>query len=207
MGKLQQDMERVHEVTDFKVEFAGVTEPGEFNYSHGGSVQPGLEYHIHYTNDKREVYMTGGAHNSSSKIIIKKDDHGLFTKYVNINSPSEKTSYPKKHQPNPSESDYRTGRFSRYFCQKANDRNGELFEVDKPTFDRKNSLYRFIALDWQISGVKLDVFRKNLRTILSFIRVRGNEQLSKILFPLQLWNPSEGSADDLRRKLQRRKKN
>ena len=68
MAKLKEDMERVHENTDFKVNFAGVTQMGEFRYTHGGSVQPGLEYHIHYTNDKKEVYMTGGIHNSSSKI-------------------------------------------------------------------------------------------------------------------------------------------
>ena len=33
--------------TDFKVDFAGITRLGEFKYTHGGSVQPGLDYHIH----------------------------------------------------------------------------------------------------------------------------------------------------------------
>ena len=31
------------------------------------------------------------------------------------------------------------------------------------------------------------------------------EQLRKILFPLQLWNPPKGSIDDIKAKLRRRK--
>ena len=61
--------QQIHDNTDFKVEFAGTTELGEFIYDHGGGVRPGLDYHIHYTNDKEEVYMTGGTHIKSSKII------------------------------------------------------------------------------------------------------------------------------------------
>ena len=66
MSKLKEEMMKVHEDTDFKVNFAGVTQLGEFKYTHGGSVQPGLGYHIHYTNDKQEVFMTDDTHNSSS---------------------------------------------------------------------------------------------------------------------------------------------
>ena len=69
MSDLKREIEKIHDKTDFKVEFAGVTQLGEFKYSHGGSVQPGMEYHIHYTNDKKEVFMTGAIHNSYSKII------------------------------------------------------------------------------------------------------------------------------------------
>ena len=67
---IKEEIKQIHENTDFKVSFAGITELNEFVYAgHNGSVQPGLEYHIHYTNDKREVYMTGGIHNESSRII------------------------------------------------------------------------------------------------------------------------------------------
>ena len=72
--KFKREMMRVHKDTDFKVNPAGVTELGEFIYTHGGSVQQFIEYHIHYTNNKKEVFMTGGVHNSSSKIIRKVGD-------------------------------------------------------------------------------------------------------------------------------------
>ena len=74
MSNLKEEMMQIHENTDFKANFAGITQLGEFKYTHGGSVKPGLEYHIHYTNDKEEVFMTGGTHNSSSKIIEKVND-------------------------------------------------------------------------------------------------------------------------------------
>ena len=67
----KQEIKKIHNNTDFKIEFAGITQLGEFRYEHGGTVQPGLEYHIHYMNNKREVYMTEGSHTNSSKIILK----------------------------------------------------------------------------------------------------------------------------------------
>ena len=57
MSSLRENMMRIHENTDFKVNFAGVTNLNEFKYSHGGKVRPGLEYHIHYTNNKQEVFI------------------------------------------------------------------------------------------------------------------------------------------------------
>ena len=66
MSKLNEDVQKIHENTDFKVSSAGVTKLGEFQYSHGGRVAAGLSYHIHYTNSKEEVFMLGPSHNSTS---------------------------------------------------------------------------------------------------------------------------------------------
>ena len=204
MSELKKEMVRVHENTDFKVNFAGTTELGEFKYTHGGSVQPGLEYHIHYTNDKEEVFMTGGVHNNSSKIIQKVGgNQSLFSTYSDLNSQT-KGEYPQKFSPIPTESDYKFGKLDRIFAQKANDLNGELFEI-KPKDRDINSLFRYISISWRISGKKSEVIRNNQRTIDSITRTRGNEQLRKILFPLQYWNPPKGSVDDIQRKLGRLK--
>ncbi len=195
---------KIHEDTDFKVNFAGVTQLGEFKYTHGGSVQPGLGYHIHYTNDKEEVFMTDDTHNSSSKIIEKVNgNQSLFSTYSELNS-QVKEDYPSKHTPLPSESDYRIGTFKRYFAQKLNNVNGEIFEIKEEDNDI-NILFRYIVLDWRISGKKSEVIRDNQVTIDSISRTRGNEQFRKILFPLQLWNPPKDSVDDIQEKLSRRK--
>jgi len=204
MSKLKEEMMEVHENTDFKTNFAGITQPNEFKYSHGVSVQPGLGYHIHYTNDKQEVFMTDDTHNSSSKIIEKVNgNQSLFSTYSELNS-QVKEDYPKKYTPLPSDSDYRIGTFKRYFTQKANNLDGEIFEI-KEEDNEINNLFRYIVLDWRISGTKSEVIRDNSRTINVFSRTRGNEQLRKIIFPLQLWNPPKGSVDDIRAKLRRRK--
>ena len=205
MAKLKDDMERIHEKTDFKIDFAGITQLNEFQYTHGGSVQPGLEYHIHYTDDKKEVFMTGGSHNSSSKIIQKvKGDKSLFSKYTSLKS-SRKTKYPDKFSPNPTEGDYRIGVIYRYFARKANNLNGELFEVSEEDFKNRNNLFSYFQIKWRISGKKLDVIQQNKRITLVASAKRGNEQLRKIVFPLQLWNPPKGSPDDIQSKLDRRK--
>ena len=204
MSKLKEEMIKIHENTDFKVNFAGVTQLGEFKYTHGGSVRPGLGYHIHYTNDKQEVFMTEDTHNSNSKIIEKVNgSQSLFSTYSELNS-QVKEDYPSKHTPLPSESDYRIGTFKRYFTQKANNLNGEIFEI-KEEDNEINNLFRYIVLDWRISGLKSEVIRDNQVTIDLISRIRGNEQFRKILFPLQLWNPPQGSSDDIQEKLSRRK--
>ena len=205
MSELKKEMKKVHENTDFKVNFAGITQPNEFKYSHGGSVRPGVEYHVHYTNDKKEVFMTGGFHNSNSKIIEKIDgSKSLFSTYTKIKN-VVKNEYPKKYNPIPSEGDYGGGSLNRYFTQKANNLNGELFEISKEDFDNKNTLFRYVKISWRLTGKKSEVIRDNTRTINTFSTTRGNEELRKILSPSQLWKAPKGSIDDVTSKLSRRK--
>ena len=94
--KTPADVQLVHEDTDFRILFAGITEVGEFQYTHGGVVKPGMEYHIHYTNNKEEVFMTGGAHTPSSKIIYKiGGTRSNFLDYIFLKGSESKMKYPK----------------------------------------------------------------------------------------------------------------
>ena len=204
MTKLKKEMMRIHEDTDFKVNFAGVTKLGEFKYTHGGSVPSGLDYHIHYTNKKREVFMTGGIHNSESKIINRIINNSMFNTYSKLKN-IKKQSYPSKSNPKPTESDYRIGTYKRYFAQKANNLDSELFEISQDNFEI-NNLYRYFSIIWKISGTKLEVLLYNTNAVVPLSRQRGNEQLLNILSPLQYWNPPKKSLDDIRLKLNRRKK-
>tara|TARA_Y100000361_G_C11158838_1_gene345853 strand:+ start:2985 stop:3602 length:618 start_codon:yes stop_codon:yes gene_type:complete len=203
MSKLKKDMEKVHEDTDFKIEFAGTTQTGEFFYTHGGSVPSGLDYHIHYTNKKREVFMTGGIHNSESKIINRIINNSMFNTYSKLQN-IKKQSYPSKSNPKPTESDYRIGTYKRYFAQKANNLDSELFEISQDNFEI-NNLYRYISITWKVTGLKSEVFNFNTNQVLPLSEERGNEQLLNILSPLQYWNPPKGSVDDIQEKLSRRK--
>jgi hypothetical protein len=205
MSKLKKEAKQVHEDTDFKSSVVGITRPGEFKYTHGGSVRLGLEYHIHYTDTKQEVFMTGGGHSTSSKIIEKIDgSKSLFSTYTKIKN-VVKNEYPKKYNPIPSEGDYGGGSLDRYFTQKANNLNGELFEISKEDFDNKNTLFRYVKISWRLTGKKSEVIRDNTRTINTFSTTRGNEELRKILSPSQLWKAPKGSIDDVTSKLSRRK--
>ena len=204
MASLKEDMIEVLKDTDFVKNYVGTTQLGEFKYTHGGSVQPGLEYHIHYTNDKKEVFMLGGALTRNSKIIEKNDNKSLFSTYNKLIA-SNKEVYPKKYTPLRSESDYRIGSFRRYFTQKANNLNGELFEISKESYDGQNTLFRYFQIIWIIGGKKIEVATRNLGNILSYSSRRGNKQLKKILRPLQFWIPPENSPEEIKEKLNRRK--
>ena len=200
MSKYKEKVKKVHDSTDFKRSFAGVTQVGEFVYDeHESSVQPGLNYHVHYTNSKKEVFMLGGSHSPSSKIIKKVGGvKSLFTKYSDLTSNS-KDKYPEGIIPIPKDSDYRIGSFTRYFTQLANDPTADIFEISEEDNDQQNNLFRYINFKWRISGTKSEVTRDNQKTMNNI-----NSDFVGIirkLFPLQLWKPPKNSPDSLQKKL------
>ena len=114
---------------------------------------------------------------------------------------SVRKKYPSKFRPYPTDNDYKTGTIKRYFTQKANNLNGDLFEISEEDYGVKHPLFRYVKINWIISGKKSEVIRVNLGTINFISRRRGNEILNKKLFPLQFWRPDKNSIDDLQKKL------
>ena len=212
MSSLKEEMYKVIENADFVENNVGISQPSEFRYTHGGIVRPGLEYHIHYTKSKREVYMTGGVHTASSKIIEKirferdmRFEKNQFKKTVYARYSDVKTlnreNYPKKISIFPSDSDYRIGTITRYFAQKANNTEDDLFEISEEDSQNTNPLFRYLSFEWRISGTRQEVFRDNKRTIDSLIQGMGNKTLENKLRPLRLWKAEEGSEEDVENKL------
>jgi hypothetical protein len=202
-GVVDSDVLRIHEETNFKVNFAGFTKPNEFEYTHGGKVAANMSYHIHYTNSKEEVFMTGPAHTSSSKIIKKLNGNTtMLSQYSNLKT-SIKQDYPTKKPPSPTDTDYKLGTFTRYFTQHINNIKDELFEISEDDFNNENTLFRYVSLKWTISGIKSDVIRKNINVIRDALTTPGNKMLNKILYPLQFWLPNPDSKDSLYRRLGR----
>ena len=177
------------------------TKPQEFVYSHTkGLVKPGTMYSVYFTLSKKEVYLTGITDTSNSKLILRNriKDRTLFDKYVRLKFP-KRQKYPKVISVNPSKSDYRIRSIMRYFTQKGNNRNADIFEVSKADFSSKNNLYRYTSFQWRISGKKEEVTRDNQRTMRRL--EKGYPGISKLLFPLQLWIPSKDSSESLQKKL------
>ena len=71
---------------------------------------------------------------------------------------NNKTDYtfenPKTIVPIPKETDYETGFMSRYYCQKINDPNGFVFEIDNSTYKelQDNPFWKTAILRWRIVG-------------------------------------------------------
>ena len=210
MTSLKEQMLKIHEETDFIKNYAGITRDNEFKYTHGGLVRPGLEYHIHYTNNKEEVYMTGGVHSISSKIIEKvavdfldekvRGKKTMYGKYSDV-ATLNRERYPVKIFPNPTPSDYRIGTITRYFAQKANNPEDSLFEISKVSFENQSPLFRYFSMNWKISGARLDTIIHNGAQILKFSKGIGNITLKKKLYALQFWKPIKGSPQEIKNKL------
>ena len=81
----------------------------------------------------------------------------------------------------------------------ANNPNSEIFEISKEDSENENSLYKYTIFQWRISGTREEVIRENQGTIRSQQREYPN--ITKVLFPLQLWIPPKNSPDDLEKKL------
>ena len=175
------------------------TKPQEFIYSQTrGFVRPDMVYSVYYTLSKKEVYLTGITDTSNSKIIKRVNNKTMFSKYIELKSPTRQ-EYPEIISANPSESDYRIGSIIRYFTQKGNNRNADIFEVSVNDFNNKNNLYRYTSFQWRISGKKEEVIRDNQSTMRRL--EKGYPGISRILFPLQLWIPPKDSPEDLQKKL------
>ena len=108
-------------------------------------------------------------------------------------------NYPSNSIPDITEKDYNTGSITRYFVQKANNINAEVFEISKADFNKNLTLYEKTSFSWIILGIKEEVLSENLKTITDI--EKQFKGISKILFPLQYWRPSKGTLQTLEKKL------
>jgi len=176
------------------------TKPQEFIYEEaGGFVKPNTLYSIYYTIDKSEVYLSGIAQSTNSKVLERLKNQTLYSTYSDISSLTRQ-DYPKITPFKPSASDYRIGEITRYYVQIANDTSKPIFEVSLKDYGKQNDLYRYTQFQWRISGTKEEVRRDNQRTINSLEGEYPN--ISRTLPPLSLWKPKINSFDYVKNKLE-----
>ena len=184
--------ERVHENTDFVKINAGITKLNEFLDINGAVVKPKIPYHIHYTNAKEEIYMTGALHDSKSKLIIKISPDTNFAKYKNSkNGRLSRDLYINANSLKVTEKDYESGRVSRYFARQSNYENGEIFEINQSDFDLETPYYKKVSLDWLLVGSFDEVKKHNEKEINNAMKVLP--RIGNILNSVQFFKPSEQS--------------
>ena len=72
-------------------------------------------------------------------------------------------------------------------------------KISAKDFGNQNSLYRYTEFQWRISGTKEEVAKDNQITIYDL--ELEYKDISKKLFPLQLWKPTRDSYEDVQKKL------
>jgi hypothetical protein len=72
---------------------------------------------------------------------------------------------PQTIVPTPTNSDYSVGFIRRYFCQRANDENGNVFEISEETYGdlKANPFWKVGDIKWRISGPLDTVFKNDGR--------------------------------------------
>jgi len=188
----------IHKTTERAVENQRAKK-NQFFYDGGKIVPEGTPYHIHYTSDLGEYFMSGNKHNSLTKLLYPSSvSVSKFTFYNSINEQS-----PIKLNAEvtlPTEKDYIKGSYQRYFAKQANDKNQPSFEISKED-NSQSPLYNYAQLTWYILGDKRNVYRNNLIEINRASRTMPS--IRKILSPFQFYRYVEdlSSAEDRRNAL------
>lgn len=173
-----EEIRRVHRKTVRAVPNAGIVpDNSSFVYkSNGNPVKKGVHYHIHYTTDFQEVYMTGSTHQVNSRIIVRLEGKNDYQKYSDNPAVNYKLQKPKMIRPTPKVKDYLAGHFMRYFAKKANDESEPIVEV---TSNFKSDLYKIYSLKWMIRGNLRVIYKQNYLTATSFKNKRP--EITKLL--------------------------
>ena len=170
----------------------------EFMYSDGKPVKSGTSYHIHYTTDVEEYFMTGDIHSFTTRLIYPLRPITEFGIYDILNHQEPlmikvDTIYPTKK-------DYEKGRYFRYFARKANDKKSPGFEISKKYFET-SPLYIYVLILWYLKGTPDGVYNVNSKQIKEGSKILP--LLYKILNPHQFFIPEENytPADIVRQRL------
>ena len=147
--------------------FLGKTKHKQFRYSIGGDVPSGLKYHSHYLDNGLIVYMTGEEHNKASKVIVPYDKLSIedsIQQYQILSEDTVLVNPIKSGKQKPLPVDYDRGFFIRYFAKKV---SGNVpFEI-KRNFMNLDPLYTYYAVNWKLTGNRIEVMRANREAIFS----------------------------------------
>lgn len=94
-------------------------------------------------------------------------DYNKITKNNLQHIPKDVSDSIKTEVPFPQEVDYKNGYILRYFTQKANDKNGHIYELDSTTYMKLNlnPFYKTISLRWKITGTDEEIREANYKSV------------------------------------------
>ena len=152
-----------------RTESGFVTEENQFIYNDGKSVPKGISYHIHYTSDLKEYFMTDHEHTVTSKVINKVDSQTDFTTYQLLKGQTPMLLNGSVTAP--SKKDIGKGYYIRYFAKKVNDKSP--FEIKKSDMN-KSPLYEYTSVVWHFRGSASAVNAQNRIALdLAELRLEG----------------------------------
>ena len=192
-----EKIKKIHKDSVRIVSSAGVVpDNSSFLYEDNNRpVKAGTPYHIHYTSDFQEYYMTGKKHFYASRIIKPTmfTGHSTFTKYTKLAGRNYQPLAAEIRKGVPKKSDYGNGVFTRYFAKNINDVEKPLYEVNS---EFSSPLYEVIEVQWTLQGSRLVIKRANKQAVERAEQIQGFENISKLLTnPLEYFVEPELSEE------------
>jgi hypothetical protein len=133
-------IKKIIETTERTVENL-ITKEREFQFLTGGFVREDVPYHIHYTINKKEYYMTGPEHHPLlSKLMTRRKNESIFSQYIEIFS-ATRDKYLDAHSFELTEGDLETGYARRYFAKLKSNPKSTPIEIKEKTFNGKHKNY------------------------------------------------------------------
>lgn len=187
-------IKKIIETTERTVENL-ITKEGEFQFLNGGFVREGVPYHIHYTINKKEYYMTGPEHHPLlSKLMIRRKNDSIFSQYINV-FPAKREKYLDAHSFELTEGDLETGYVRRYFAKLKSNSKYTPIEIKEKTFNGKHKNYAKTSIKWRLSGTRDEIEKSNLAAF-----KLASEDIPNIatnLDPLEFWESDAPSYNSV----------
>ena len=168
-----------------------------------GIVPENKTYSVYYLTSKTKLFFTNLITSKTVRELLRVnhlDNYDIYSRLKGL----KRELYPSKFSLKLKEKDYKNKSTTRFFIQKANDKNALVYEISESDFNKNLTLYNKTSFNWVISGNKEDARSQNRITI------KNTEQtfkgISKLLFPLQYWRPSKDTPVTLEKKLSLLKK-
>ncbi len=180
-------IEMINRKTERVVKPEDTAKNGQFIYRDGSPVKEGTPYHIHYTDDLREYYMTGANHEKDrSLLIVPRKNETDFSIYNSLNK--QQKLKIESESANPTESNYSSGYIERFFARKTNEKQSPIFEIKKEV-DGTSPLYDYVSVKWKLTGNKQEVLEFNNKQIEEASKTLPS--IKKFLTPLQYYRMEE----------------
>ncbi len=186
-------IEKIIDMTERTIENL-ITKEGEFQFEIGGLVREGVPYHIHYTVDKKEYYMTGPEHHPLlSKLMTRRKNESIFSQYTEIFS-ATRDKYLDAHSFELTEGDLETGYVRRYFAKLKSNPMSTPIEIKEKTFKGQHENYNKTSIKWRLSGTRDEIEKSNLAAFT--LASRDISNIATNLDPLEFWESDAPNYSD-----------
>ena len=196
---------KIIEITERVVGNQTTLRDGEFEFSDGTLVKKNMRYHIHYTVDKREHFMTKGVHGLQSKLMFKRNGKQSDYKVYTDIKKRKSDVYLKPYKFVVSDEDYDRGYVRRYFAKLRSNNKEAPIEISEDEYNVSHNNYFKTSIKWRLGGSKEDIEKSNLAAFQ--LASKDISNIASNLNPLELWEGDEPiQSESVKEKLERLKK-